>query len=87
MIAPGASTKSPPAKALLPNDVEEFSYEPHFPILLVDTPQRFKDVHAKEKNRLLEIDNGEAVDKLAVEDLGGQKAFVGIARWLDEMGL
>ncbi|KAF8331462.1 uncharacterized protein EI90DRAFT_2972571 [Cantharellus anzutake] len=83
LIAPTPSTSCAEAKALLPN-LQEFNYEPRFPILILDSPER-EEAQRKE-NRLLR-NEAPAVDFVSVNSVDGQGAFVEIQRWLDSIGV
>ncbi|KZO97781.1 hypothetical protein CALVIDRAFT_535879 [Calocera viscosa TUFC12733] len=74
----------PPRPGALPGEeVEEFTYEPRFPILILDTAEGME--RQREENRLLKLNLG--VSTLQVERVDGQEALVGMERWLDEIGV
>lgn len=68
----------------LPSELEEFIYEPKFPIAIIDTTERIQEL--KEKNRLCKEPNP-FVDIIAVEKLEGQPLFSAVEKWLDELGV
>lgn len=68
----------------LPSELEEFIYEPKFPIAIIDTPERIEELKAK--NRLCKEPNP-FVDIIAVEKLEGQPLFSAVEKWLDELGV
>lgn len=68
----------------LPTELEEFIYEPKFPIAIVDTPKRIEELKAK--NRLCR-EPSPYVDIIAVEKLEGQPLLNAVDKWLDELGI
>ncbi|KAG9015615.1 hypothetical protein FRB90_004723 [Tulasnella sp. 427] len=64
---------------LLPSPLEEFTYEPNFPILVVDTPERI-ELH-EQRNRL--VKEG-LVDMAVVPQLIEKNVFNAVAKWLDD---
>ncbi|KAA1479099.1 hypothetical protein DENSPDRAFT_788780 [Dentipellis sp. KUC8613] len=68
--------------ALLPTPLDEFDYEPRFPVALVDVREQLKML--AETSRL---GRDEGVDKLAVGTLSVQDIYAKIALWLDDIGV
>ncbi|KAJ7783440.1 hypothetical protein DFH07DRAFT_787728 [Mycena maculata] len=67
---------------LLPTPLEEFNFEPKFPIALVTTPHEMERL--RKTNRLAQ---DPTVDLLTTEDLASQDAFLKIEGWLDDLGI
>jgi hypothetical protein len=88
--ASGLVLISPPASNAdlmhekLPTDLDEFIYEPKFPIAIMDTPERIDKLKAK--NRLCKESN-HFVDIIPVDKLGGQPLFSAVEKWLDQLGV
>jgi len=82
LIAPSPSTSSDESQEILPTQLQEFDYEPRFPLLVIDIPAREK--MQKDENRLLQ-DGG--ADFEVVEDLEGQDALMKMEKWMDEVGV
>ena len=79
--ASGLFLVSPP----LPTEgCEEFTYEPEFPIAIMDTPERIEE--QKKTNRLCKEGNP-YVDIIPVEELEGQPLLNAVDNWLDELGV
>ena len=68
----------------LPSDLDEFNFEPKFPIAIMDTPERIEELKAK--NRLCR-EGSHFVDIVAVDKLEGQPLFRAVEGWLDELGV
>ncbi|KAF7306677.1 hypothetical protein MIND_00459300 [Mycena indigotica] len=68
-------------KTLLSAPLEEFNFEPKFPISLLTTPQHMQ--HLLEHNRLARA----GVSRYAVDELDGQEALLKIEEWLDKLGI
>jgi len=68
----------------VPNQLDEFKYEPKFPIAIVDTPERVEE--HKAQNRLCK-DGSPYVDVIAVDKLEGQPLLRAVDNWLDELGV
>ncbi|KAJ4486327.1 hypothetical protein J3R30DRAFT_1486007 [Lentinula aciculospora] len=83
LISPPSSNNSLLSKSLLSHALPEFNFEPKFPIAIVDTPQGMANLQAQ-NFRLAKDDR---VDRIAVNALEGQDAFVKIEQWMDEIGL
>ncbi|KAJ4001259.1 hypothetical protein F5050DRAFT_34259 [Lentinula boryana] len=81
LISPPSSNNSLRG-SLFTHALPEFNFEPKFPIAIVDTPQGMAELQAE--NRLAK-DN--RVDKIVVNDVEGQDAFVKIEQWMDEIGI
>lgn len=81
MISPPTSNGAVRAP-LLPTALEEFNYEPRFPLAILDSPEGME--LQKRENRLAR-DGG--VDLITAHELDGQDAFVKIEQWLDEIGI
>ncbi|KIO28480.1 hypothetical protein M407DRAFT_22370 [Tulasnella calospora MUT 4182] len=77
MISPAVDTHE--ALHLLPAPMKEFTYEPNFPILIVDTPERI-ELH-EQRNRL--VKDG-LVDMAIVPQLVEKNVFSAVAKWLDD---
>ncbi|KAK0208591.1 hypothetical protein DFS33DRAFT_1380100 [Desarmillaria ectypa] len=79
---------SPPAsnaevsQALLPTPLEEFNFEPHFPIAIVSDPAEMERLRAK--NRLVQ---SPSVETIVTSDVDGSEAFNCIERWFDTLGI
>ena len=82
LIAPPPSNSSQEATKLLSTPLTEFDYEPRFPLLVVDTPERM-EVH-KDSNRLLQ-DPG--VDSVISEELSGTDMLASVEKWMDSVGV
>jgi hypothetical protein len=81
LISPPAFNNSLPESHLF-NAVPEFNFEPTFPIAIVDTPQGMANLQTQ--NRLAKDSR---VDKIVVNDVEGQDAFVKMEQWMDEIGI
>lgn len=68
----------------LPTKVDEFIYEPKFPIAIIDTADRIEKLKAT--NRLCK-DPSPFVDIIPVESTDGQPLFSAVDKWLDELGV
>ncbi|KAG8946904.1 hypothetical protein FRC04_011331 [Tulasnella sp. 424] len=77
MISPAVDTHE--AFHLLPSPLKDFTYEPNFPILVVDTPERI-ELH-EQRNRL--VKEG-LVDLAMVPQLIEKNVFNAVAKWLDD---
>ncbi|KAE9410926.1 hypothetical protein BT96DRAFT_969194 [Gymnopus androsaceus JB14] len=82
LISPPASNISLP-KSHLFSALPEFNFEPTFPVAVVDTPEGMANLQAQ-NNRLA---NDSRVDRIVVNDVEGQDAFVKIEEWMDEIGI
>ncbi|TFY50509.1 hypothetical protein EVG20_g11475, partial [Dentipellis fragilis] len=86
--ATGLVLISPPAanttlnSTLLPTHLDEFDYEPRFPVALVDVCERLRMLAKTSR-----LGRDEEVDKLAVETFGVQAVYTKIALWLDDIGV
>jgi hypothetical protein len=67
---------------ILPTQLSEFDFEPHFPIAVLAKPGQMRAL--AEFNRLVRAPE---VDKLTVDDLEGQQALNAIDNWLDQLGI
>jgi hypothetical protein len=67
---------------ILPTQLSEFDFEPHFPIAVIARPGQMRTL--EEFNRLVRAPE---VDKLTVDDLEGQQALDVIHTWLDQLGI
>lgn len=83
LISPPTSN-SDTKKTRLSEPIEDFIYEPKFPIAVIDTPDNI--VRHKEDNRLCQ-DRSAFVDVIAVEKLEGQPLLNAVDLWLDELGV
>ncbi|KAF9068067.1 hypothetical protein BDP27DRAFT_1403484 [Rhodocollybia butyracea] len=87
--ASGLILMSPPvsnssiSQSILSHALPEFNFEPAFPIAIVDTPQGMAKLQTA-NNRLA---NDDRVDKIIVDDLEGQDAFVKMEQWMDDIGI
>ncbi|KIK71177.1 hypothetical protein GYMLUDRAFT_235538 [Collybiopsis luxurians FD-317 M1] len=81
LISPPASNNSLPT-SVLSHTLPEFNFEPNFPIVVVDTPQGMAKLQTE--NRLAKDDR---VDRIVVNDVEGQEAFIKIEQWMDEIGI
>jgi hypothetical protein len=66
---------------LLPTQLEEFNYEPKFPIAVLATPPEAKFL--LDSNRICLDDN---VDVIPVETLSETRICSEVENWLDEVG-
>jgi len=85
--ASGLCLISPPpsnfaSKAFLPTPLQEFDFEPKFPIAIMASQQ---EMSLFKKESRLGGDFG--VDKIEIENTESQEAFVAIEQWLDELGI
>lgn len=76
------STNADIAESLLPTPLEEFNFEPKFPIALLTTPHLMQRL--QKTNRLAQDPQ---VELLTTEDLESQDAFLKIESWLDDLGI
>ncbi|KAJ3936374.1 MAG: hypothetical protein NXY57DRAFT_886089 [Lentinula lateritia] len=83
LISPPTSNHSLLSTSLLSHALPEFDFEPKFPITIVDTPQGMANLQVA-GNRLAKDDR---VDRIVVNDVEGQDAFVKIEQWMDEIGI
>ncbi|TFK30598.1 hypothetical protein FA15DRAFT_751618 [Coprinopsis marcescibilis] len=63
---------------------DEFTYEPKFPIAVIDTKERVTELKAK--NRLCK-DPSSSVDIITVSKTEGQPLLNALELWLDDMGI
>ncbi|KAJ7102235.1 hypothetical protein B0H15DRAFT_736225, partial [Mycena belliarum] len=75
-------TNSDVPKALLPTPLEEFNFEPKFPIALLATALQMERL--RRTNRLAQ---DPMVDLVTTEDLESQDALLKIEGWLDDLGI
>lgn len=68
----------------LPTNLDEFIYEPKFPIAIMDTPERLNKL--KVGNRLCKEPN-HFVDIIPIDKLEGQPLFSAVEKWLDQLGV
>ncbi|KAK0233468.1 hypothetical protein IW262DRAFT_84256 [Armillaria fumosa] len=86
--ASGVVLLSPPAsnaevsKALLPTPLEEFNFEPHFPIAIVSESVEMERLRAM--NRLA---RSPGVETIVASDVDGHDTFNCIERWFDTLGI
>lgn len=80
LISPPPSNSA--SKAFLPTPLQEFDFEPKFPIAIMASQQ---EMSVFKKGSRLGRDLG--VDRIEIENAEGQKAFVAIEQWLDELGI
>ncbi|EAU92875.2 hypothetical protein CC1G_03662 [Coprinopsis cinerea okayama7 len=71
-------------KTGFPTPMNEFIYEPKFPIAVMDTPERVAQL--KKDHRLCK-DPHPFVDIVAVTELEGQPLLQAVDLWLDELGV
>ncbi|KAJ6604333.1 hypothetical protein DFH09DRAFT_1300569 [Mycena vulgaris] len=76
------STNADVAKTLLPTPLEEFNFEPKFPIALLTTAREMERL--RKTNRLAQAPE---VDLLTTHDLESQDALLQIEGWLDDLGI
>ncbi|KAK7064486.1 hypothetical protein R3P38DRAFT_3302021 [Favolaschia claudopus] len=67
---------------LLPTPLQEFDFEPKFPIALLTTPRKLEQL--RKTNRLAQAD---AVDSFTAADMESQEALMKIESWLDDLGI
>lgn len=82
LISPPVSNAEPDVKASLPTPLKEFDFEPKFPIAIMAKPKEMQAIKAKSR-----LGQDPGVDRIEVDDVEGQKAFVAIDQWLDELGV
>ncbi|PBL00760.1 hypothetical protein ARMGADRAFT_393323 [Armillaria gallica] len=73
---------SNPASALLPTPLEEFNFEPHFPIAIISELAEMERLRAN--NRLARTPG---VETIVASDVDGHDAFSSIERWFDALGI
>ncbi|KAF8973720.1 hypothetical protein BDZ97DRAFT_1912188 [Flammula alnicola] len=66
----------------LPTPLEEFNYEPNFPIAVIATPHEVERL--RESNRICQSDS---VDVIRVVDINLQQTLIEIEQWLDRLGI
>ncbi|KDR85152.1 hypothetical protein GALMADRAFT_233808 [Galerina marginata CBS 339.88] len=66
----------------LPTDLDEFNYEPRFPIVVIGTPEEI--TRLREGNRICQSEN---VEVISVKDLNEQQTLMKIDQWLDKLGI
>jgi hypothetical protein len=71
-------------KTRLSEPIDEFTYEPKFPIGVVDTPERLEVL--RKRNRLCK-DPNPFVDVISAKKLEGQPLLNAVELWLDELGI
>ncbi|KAJ6574795.1 hypothetical protein B0H19DRAFT_933940 [Mycena capillaripes] len=76
------STNADVPESFLPTRLEEFNFEPKFPIALLTIPRVMERL--RKTNRLAQDPQ---VDLLTTEDLESQDAFLKIESWLDDLGI
>ncbi|KAJ7169570.1 hypothetical protein C8R46DRAFT_1175818 [Mycena filopes] len=76
------STNADVSTDLLPTPLEEFNFEPKFPIALLTSPPEMERL--SKTNRLAKEPQ---VELLTTEDLESQDAFLKIQLWLDDLGI
>jgi len=81
LISPPVSNNELDSKRF-PTPLEEFNYEPEFPIAVIGTPEEVSEL--REKNRICQSEN---VDVISIKDLNQQQTFVEIELWLDKLGI
>ncbi|KAJ7666430.1 hypothetical protein B0H17DRAFT_1210624 [Mycena rosella] len=84
MMLTGAipSTNADVPQALLPTRLEEFNFEPKFPIALLTTAHEMERL--RKTNRLAQAPE---VDLFTTHDLESQDALLKIEGWLDDLGI
>ncbi|KZP12019.1 hypothetical protein FIBSPDRAFT_670129, partial [Athelia psychrophila] len=82
LVSPPPTNAAVSERGLLPTPLEEFDFEPRFPIAVMAPPAEM-DVLARDSR--LAADAG--VDRLAVHSVDGQEAFAAAETWLDELGI
>ncbi|KAF5374761.1 hypothetical protein D9758_000126 [Tetrapyrgos nigripes] len=86
--ASGLVLLSPPpnnaavSQKLLPSALQEFNFEPKFPICIVSTPKEMEILRSQ--NRLAQDSN---VDNIIVQNVEGHESCTKIEQWLDEIGI
>lgn len=85
--ASGLFLISPPpsnsvSKTLLPTPLQEFDFEPKFPIAIMASREEMNVLKTESR---LGADLG--VDKIEVDNLEGHDVLVAIEQWLDELGI
>lgn len=82
LISPPISNKTLTEDAALPTPLEEFNYEPNFPIVVLATPEEADRL--RQSNRICQNQN---VDVIAVVDLADKEVFSELEQWLDKLGI
>lgn len=77
-----------PENARLPTPLNEFDYEPRFPLAVVGTQDEI-ETFRKESRLGRAVGRRGSVDLIEVRDgnVEGQEAMVKIEQWLDEIGV
>ncbi|KAJ7456679.1 hypothetical protein FB451DRAFT_1048228 [Mycena latifolia] len=76
------STNADVPEAMLPTRLQEFNFEPKFPIALLTTAREMERL--RKTNRLAQDPD---VDLLTTHDLQSQDALLKIEGWLDDLGI
>ncbi|KAH6917231.1 hypothetical protein BKA70DRAFT_1251684 [Coprinopsis sp. MPI-PUGE-AT-0042] len=71
-------------KTRLSEPFDEFTFEPKFPIAVIDTPEKLEVL--RKSNRLCKEPNP-FVDVISAKKLEGQPLFNAVEFWLDELGI
>jgi len=82
LISPPVSNAELSDAKVLPTPLEEFNYEPKFPIAVVATPEHADRL--RESNRICQNGN---VDIITVKDLDEQQTLVEVEVWMDKLGI
>jgi len=82
LVSPPPTNAAVHEKGLLPTPLKEFDFEPRFPIAVMASSAEM-DVLQRESR----LATDEGVDRLTVQSVDGQEAFVKADTWLDELGI
>ncbi len=82
LISPPVSNKSLEEKKMMPTPLDEFNYEPSFPIAIIASPQEVE--HLRQSNRICQA---ESVDVLSIDAVNDQQTFRELENWLDKLGI
>lgn len=82
LISPPVSNKALEEKNMIPTPLDEFCYEPSFPIAIIAIPQEAE--HLRQSNRICQNEN---VDIISVDGVNDQQTFSELENWLDKLGI
>ncbi|KAF4623722.1 hypothetical protein D9613_001943 [Agrocybe pediades] len=81
LISPPVSNEELDPKRF-PSPLQEFNYEPEFPIAVIATPEEVSEL--RERNRICQSEN---VDVIPIKELKTQQVFTELELWLDKLGI
>ena len=82
LISPPVSNKSLEENNMIPTPLDEFNYEPSFPIAIIASPREVE--HLRQSNRICQ---GENVDIMSIDAVNDQQTFSELENWLDKLGI